>query len=151
MDQVPVLGVLQAEQRAVGRKPAAEESTLVEAADANGFGRPIDLRRRVAVERDVDCESVTVADSGRHDSGGLGETLVPAMRNTVQKRSGLPSRERLHEPAAGLIAGLVLEPQDLPAIESRRPVDHADDAVGHLTALAARRLPGIQLPDARLV
>src|SRR5437763_14686747 len=38
MDQVAVLGVLYAEQRTVGREPAAQESTLVDAADPNGFG-----------------------------------------------------------------------------------------------------------------
>src|SRR5207249_7094989 len=133
------------------RGAPAEESTLVEAADANRLGRPVDLRCRTAVERDVDGESVAVADCRRYDPGGLGKALVPAIRNTFQKRSGLASREGLHEPATGLIAGLVLEPQDPLPVESRGSIDHADDAVGHLTTLAARRLPGIQLPDARLV
>src|SRR5882724_271821 len=112
MDEVTVLGVLQAEQRAVGREPAAAKAMLVDAADANGFPRSIHLHRRASPERDVDGESVEVADSRRHDPRGLREAFAPAIGYALQERLRLPSRERLHDPAARLIAGLVFEPED---------------------------------------
>src|SRR5438552_10850979 len=141
--------MLQAEQGTVGRKPTAQKPALVDAADANGFGRAIHLCRGPTLERHEDGETLTVADSRRDDPRCLSEALAPAVGNACQERLAWPSRERLHEPAAGLIAGLVIEPQDSLAVECRHPVDHADDAVGPPAAFIARRLPGVQLPDAR--
>ncbi|TML18185.1 MAG: hypothetical protein E6G39_03605 [Actinobacteria bacterium] len=132
MDQVAVLGVLHEEERTVGGEPAAQKSTLVDASDPNGFGRAVDLRRRCAVERHVNEEAVAGADSGRHDARRLSKPLAPAVRKTCQKRRARPSRERLHEPTAGFVAALVLEPQDPLAVECRRAVDHADNALGDL-------------------
>src|SRR6266567_1892843 len=149
MDQITVLGVLQAEQRAVGREPAAARAMLVDATDANGVGRSIHLSCSASRKRDVDGESAEVADSRRDDPGRLRETLVPACGYALQERLRLAPRERLHDPAARLIAGLVLEPEDSFRVNRQRSVDHADSAVGHLTTLARRRLPRIQLPDAR--
>src|SRR3989442_4544155 len=106
MDQVALLGMLQAEQRAVGRESATARAVLVDTADANGVGGSIHLRCRATPDRDVDGESVDVADSRGHDPRGLREALVPAVGYAVKEGLGLPSRERLHDPAARLVTGL---------------------------------------------
>ena len=87
MDQVAVLGVLQAEERAVRGQRAAQEPSLVDAAEANRLGRAVDLAGRRSIERDVHGEPVAVAESGGDDARRLGEPLAPAVRDAVEERA----------------------------------------------------------------
>src|SRR2546421_11155734 len=103
MNQVTVLGVLEAEQRTVGRKTAAREPALVDASQPNGFSGAIPRGRASAVETDVARESAAIADARGDDSRRLGEPLVPAVRNAFEECSGRPSEEGLHEPASGFV------------------------------------------------
>ena len=68
MDEVAVLGVLEAEERSVGGERAAQDAALVHAAEAHRLGRAVDLDRRAAVERHVHGEPLAVADPGDDDA-----------------------------------------------------------------------------------
>ena len=151
MDEVAVLRVLEAEQRPVRREGAAEEAGLVRAPEAKGLGRAVELARGCAVERHVHREPVAVADAGDDDSRRLREALVPAVRDALEERSRLAARERLDEPLPGLVAGLVLEPEDALAVERRRAVEQADGVVRDLPARVVREIPRVHLPHAGLV
>jgi len=151
MDQVSVLGVLQTQQRPVRRQSTSEEPALIDAADADRLARPVDLLRGTALERDVDGEPVAVADSRGHDARCLRQSLAPAVGSTLQEGSGLPTEEGLYAPAARLVPGLVLEPQDSLSVEGGHAVDHADGVVGHPAASTRGHVPGVHLPDAGLV
>src|SRR6476660_9907882 len=110
MDQVAVLRVLEAEQRAVGRQPALAEAATVPASDVQLFVRAVELCRRVACKRDVDGEAVTVAEPERDDTRRLRQAFVPPVRNRREEGSRLAACEGLREPAAGLVSGVVCEP-----------------------------------------
>ena len=102
----------------------------------------VELARGRSVERDVDREPVAVADPDRRRSPG-------AWARPSFQPCGTPSRngrvsppcERLDEPAAGLVPGLVLEPEHALAVERRRSVEEADRMIRHLAPLARSRDP----------
>src|SRR5919199_1371585 len=148
MQQVAVLGVLQAEERAVGGEAAAEEAAWA-LADPDEVGRAVELAH-VAAARDIDREAVAVANARGDDAGRLRQAVAPAVRHAVEERSALAAGERLEEPEAGLVTRLVVEPEDALAVQRRQPVDDADAALSHLAPLPRRRVPRVQLPDARL-
>src|SRR5205814_6009009 len=119
MNQVTVLGVLEAEQRTVGREAAARETALVDASEPNGFSGAIHLGRASTVETDVDRESVAIADAGGDDPRRLGEPFVPAVRDAFEECSSRSSEEGLHEPASGFVSGRVVEPEHAFSVERR--------------------------------
>jgi hypothetical protein len=100
MNQVPVLGELDAEQRAVGGKRAAREAALVDAPEANGFRRAVHLFGTLSVASDVEREPVEVADGGGAEPGSLREPFVQSDRTPHEEGMGFSAGERLHEPAA---------------------------------------------------
>jgi hypothetical protein len=149
--EIAVLRVLQAEEGAVRGERAAVEATTFCAAELHGLGRAVDLARCASGERDVDREAVAVADPGGDNSRRLREALAPAVWHPFQERLRLAFVEGLDEPAARLVAGLVLEPEHTFAVERRRSVGQADRVVGDLAAFARSQVPGVYLPDAGLV
>src|SRR5439155_2599054 len=58
--------------------------------------------------------------------------------------------ERLDHPPAGLVAGLVLEPQHPLPVEGRRAVGEADRVIGDLAPHPGHTVPRVDLPDAAL-
>ena len=151
MDQVAVLGVLQAQERAVGRQRSSQESGFVDAAEANGLGRAVDLARSGSVERDIHAESVWLADPRGDDARRLSQTLVPAVRDALEQPCRLSAGERLYEPASRFGAGLVLKPEDALSVERWRAVDHANLVVRDLTTRAGVPVPCVHLPPAGLI
>ena len=141
MDQVAVLGVLVTEQRTVARQRAAQEAAVVVPTEPHGVAGAMELMRASAVERYVDGEAVSIGGRRDDDSRSLREALVPAVRDAVEERSRLASEERLREPLAGLVAGLVLEPEHAFAVEARNRVDQPDWMVRYLAARAGVRRP----------
>ena len=151
VDQVAVLRVLEAEQRAVGRQPALAEAATVPVSDMQRFVRAVKLGRRAACHGDVNGKAVTVAEPERDDTRRLRQAFVPPVRNGREEGSRLAACEGLREPAAGLVAGVVCEPEDLTAIERRGAVRHPDRLGCDLAPLASCRVPREHLPDACLV
>ena len=141
MQVVAVLGVLECEQRAVGRERSEVVAAVVGAAERDRLGAAPDLLRRLAVGRDEDREPVRVADAGGDEPWRLREPLVPAQRDAWQEGIGVAARERLGVPLAGLAAGLVLPVQDASSVERERARDHADRMVGDLAAIPLARSP----------
>ena len=90
MDEIAVLGVLEAEQRAVRREGAPQEAIPVGASEAYRRVRAVDDLGLAAVERDVDREAVAIGDRRHHDPGRLRESLVPAVRHAVEERGVSP-------------------------------------------------------------
>ncbi len=151
VDDVALLRVLDAEKRSVEGEPAEQETSFVVAPDSQPARRTSQLAHRLAVPRDVDREPVSVADSGRDDARSLCQPLAPAVRDALEERPRLTAGKRLDEPPAGLVAGLVVEPEHTLAVERRGAVRDADRALAHLTAHARRDVPGVDLPHAGLV
>ena len=151
MDEVAVLGMLEAEQRSVRREGAPQEAFPVGASESHRPVSPVDDLRLAALQRDVDREAVAIGDRRRHDPRRLCESLVPSMRHAVEKRRGVAAVERLHLPAAGLVAALVLEPQHTLAVEGRNGVDEPDRMSRHLATVIGVRVEGVHLPDPGLV
>ena len=150
VDQVAVLGVLEAEERAVRRERAAQAAVLG-GGEVHRLLRAMDLARWASVERYVDREPVAVADPDRDDPRALGQAAVPAVGNALEEGLRLTAVERLDEPAAGFVPGLVLEPQHTLAVERRGSGEDADRMIRHLAPLPGREVPCVHLPDARLV
>ena len=151
MDEVAALPVLQAEQRAVGGERPAEESLRLSAPEPHGAVGAVDRPCGATVDRDVDGKALAVRDPGDDDPGRLGEPLAPSVRHPVEEECRLAAVEGLHVPAAGLVATLVLEPEDPFAVERRDGIDEADRVVGHLPARAGLGVQRVNLPDAGLV
>ena len=101
MDDVVGLGDLHTQQPAVRGQPASREPDPACAPDGDGLDAAGDLLRRLAVDRRVQREAVTVADRRHHDAGGLGQPLVPAVGHARQERLDRSSVERLVEPPPG--------------------------------------------------
>ncbi len=150
MDEVAVLGVLETEERPIGRETATEKA-LAGAADENRLRRLMDHSRLVSVERDVDCEAVLVAQRGRDDARRLCQPAAPALRHAVQKRPRLTACEWLDKPLPGLRPRLVVEPQDALAVERGGAVGDADCMIGDAPSLAGGDVPCVHLPDTGLV
>src|SRR6185436_18022999 len=129
MEKVAVLGVLETERRAVRRQGPAQESAVVEAAEADPFGRAHELRGRRALERDVHGEAVAVGDRGDDDPRSLGQTVTPAVRNAEEERLRVATVERLDEPASRFVPRLVLEPEDAVAVEGRNGIGQPNGIV----------------------
>jgi hypothetical protein len=72
------------------------------------------------------------------------------VRHAFDKGSYFSARERLHQPTARLVAGLVLKPEDSLAVERRRSIDEPNGAVGRLSALTGGAIPRKELPDTGL-
>src|SRR5688572_3994513 len=89
-----------------------------------------------AIEGDVDREAVAVGDRCDDDSGGLREPLAPAVRHAVEKERRLAAREGLHVPAAGLVAALVLKPENALAVQRGDGIDETHRVIRHLTTRA---------------
>ena len=151
MDEVAVLRVFEAKECPIGREASEQEAGLAGAADSNRLLRPVDLPRRVTVQRDVDTEPRAVADAGSDDAGSLRQPLAPAVRSAIEERFRLAARERLDDPAPCFGSRLVLEPEHPFAVQCRRAVDDPDRLVGDLTAITRRDVPRVELPDAGLV
>ena len=98
-------------------------------------------RAPAAVERDVDGEAVAVEIAAATIPGRLREPFAPPVRHALEERRRLPAVERLHEPAPGLVAGLVLEPEHPLAVERRNGVDEPDRVIGHLRRRCPSRCP----------
>ena len=151
MDEVAVLRMLEAEQRAVRGERPAEESLQVDAPEPHRAIGTVDRPCGAAVDRDVDGEALAVGDRRDDDPRRLGEPFAPSVRHAVEEERRLASVERLHVPAAGLVATLVLEPENALAVERRDGVDEAHRVVGHLPARARLGIERVDLPDAGLV
>ena len=151
VDEVAVLGVLEAEQRAVRGERPAEKSPRLDAPEPHRVIGAVDRLCRAAVDRHVDGEALAIGDRRDDDPRCLREPFVPAVRHAVEEQRRLASVERLHVPAAGLVAALVLEPENAVAVERRDGVDETDGMVGHLPARAGLGVERVDLPDARLV
>ncbi len=123
VNQVAVLGMLEAEQASVRRERSAEEATVVRACERHRFGGAVDLSRRCAVQRHMNREPVAIRDRDDDDSRRLRQPVAPAVRNALEKRLRFAAVERLHQPAARLVAGLVLKPEHAFAVEGRHGVD----------------------------
>ncbi len=149
--EVAVLRVLEAEQRAVRGERPAEESVRFDAPEPHRAIGAVDRPCGAAVDRDVDGEALAVGDRRDDDPRRLGEPFVPSVRHAVEEERRLASVERLHVPAAGLVAALVLEPENALAVERRDGVDETHRMVGHLPALAGLGVERVDLPDAGLV
>ena len=151
MDQVAVLGVLQAEMRSIRGQRAEQEAAFVDAAESNRFGGAVHLASLGSVQRDVHGKALAVAQAGSHDPLRLRQPFAPPVANAFQECAGLAAAEWLHEPAAGLVAALVLKPDDSLAVECRCSVDHAHRVIGDLAMCARAGIPRVDLPDAGLV
>ena len=136
VQHVAALAVLQTQQRSVRREAAPVEARTLRSRHPQPIGAPQRLFRRSSVDRDVDREPVAIAHRGGHDAGRLCEPFVPAERDAVQVRPGVAAGERRREPPAGLVARLVLPPQDVGAIHGDGSADDADRVIGDLAPRA---------------
>ena len=139
MDEIAVLGMLEAEQRPVRGERTPQEPTFVDAAQADRLRGAVDLARRGAFDGHVDGESVAVAQAGRDDARRLRQTFAPAVRNAIEKHARVAPAEGLHEPAPGLVAALVLEPDHALPVERGCAVHDTHRVIGDCAA--ARRCP----------
>jgi len=151
MEEIPVFSVFETEQRAVRREAPLEEAAHLHASDPERLRGDRKPSSRLVVDRDVDRESVAVADSQCDDPWCLGQALTPPMRDAFEEGLHLAPVEWLDEPASGLVAGLVFEPEDPLAVEGRRAVDQADRVIRHLAEGVRWNVPGMQLPRAGFV
>ena len=151
MDEVAVLGMLEAKQLAVRGERSTEEPFQLGAPEPHRASGTVDLPCAAAVDRDVDGEALAVGDRRDDDPRRLGEPFAPAVRHAVEEERRLASVERLHVPAAGLVATLVLEPENALALERRDGIDEAHRMVGHLPSCARLGIERVDLPDAGLV
>ena len=153
VDQVAVFGMLQTEQRAVRGEGGAVEYDALRAlggAQPHGLGGAIQLLGGFAIEGGVDDEPVPVAHARRCDSRRLGQAFGPSEWQPVEQRLGGTALERLAEPPAGFVPGLVLEPQHAPPVERRRAAVHADRVVGDAAPGTGGAVPRVDLPHAAL-
>src|SRR6185369_14321935 len=124
--QVAMLGVLDRQERSVGRQPG-EVAPMLIAGEAQPLRRVRDRAHPLAVDRGVDPErAVLGADARGHDAVALGEAAVPAARYTVEEWLRAAALERLREPRAGLVARVLLPEGDLGTVGREGTLAHAD-------------------------
>ena len=92
VDEVAVLGVLEAEQRAVRRERAPQEAVPVGASEAYRGVRAVDDLRLAAVERDVHGKAVAIGDRRRRRSPA--PARVPRSTRAARPRGTATSRRR---------------------------------------------------------
>ena len=152
MDQVAVFGVLEAEERAVGRQSGAVEppSRPVRLPERDRFGALVHGFGGTPVLAREDVEAVAVADEGNSDPRALGEAFVPSMRHAFQEGRGRTAVEGLVEPPSRFVARLVLEPDDAGSIVRGCALGDADGMVRDPASLAGREVQRVNLPHDRL-
>ncbi len=150
VDEVAVLGVLEAQHRAVGRESGPVEPGSFGSPQPRGLLGSIELLRRFVPHGGVDGESISVAHSHRIEARRLGKALVPPRREEIEERAALPAVEWLVEPASGLVAGLVLEPQDPVPVDRGSAGDHPNGVIGDPAPRAGGAVPRMDLPHPTL-
>ncbi len=88
MQHVPALAVLQAQERTVGREPAAVVAGVVGSGHAQPVGASEQLLGGTAVDRHVHGEPVAIADGRGHHAGRLREPFVPRPAGCRPGRAG---------------------------------------------------------------
>ena len=150
VDEVAVLAVFEAQVRAIRGQPAPNEPPPIRPADLDRLGTPPYVLGWAALDRDEDGESIPIAVPGGHHSGSLGQPTAPPVGHAGEEWTGLSPVERLNHPAARLVPGLVLEPQNGLAVERRHAVGEPDWVIGDLPAHPRRSVPRVDLPDPAL-
>ena len=132
---VAVLGVLEGEQRAVGRERGELARGPVRAGEPEPLGAPRDLLGGRSAERHVDREPVAVADRHGHQPRRLRHALGPPDRHALEERLLTASLQRL---AASARSRRRCPPARTPPRRRRRGValQHADRVVRDLARLA---------------
>ena len=152
VQQVAVLGVLDADERLVRGQPGLLDAACGDArrpGEADRFGVTMEQPRGGAKARrlgDPDREAVHPADRRDRALPAEGEALVPARWEALE-RVGLgtahrqPTLERgAHEPAR-LVAGEVAEPDDTRPVSADVAAEHAHGLIGDAPAGPRGEIP----------
>jgi hypothetical protein len=147
--KITMLRVLEAQQAAIGRERATQETALFEGAEPYRLWVSTDLLRTLTFEVDVYPETVFVTCDGGHDAGCLGESAAPTERKAVE-RGLVPTEEGFLEPTARLVAALVLEPDNTFAVDAGKSVYDTHGMICDPSPSAALEIESVHLTHTAL-
>lgn len=140
---VPALGVPDTHERAVGGQTARPRGVLT--AHARRLGVPVQLSRRLAVDRHDHPVVVIGGQADRDGAGHEGQARRPAVGGVGEQRCRLAAAEGGDEPAAPLVADGIEPPHDA------RAVGQQMDLLGaHALGRGLPSLAGLEIPRPRL-